>query len=53
MFQWPPPTPWAPPDLLPQASHCKGPQDHLLIVREGGKMPFPQFCLTTYVYELI
>ena len=29
------------PNLLPQASRCKGPQDRLLIAREGGKMPIP------------
>ena len=29
------------PVLLPQASRCKGPQDHLPIAREGGKMPPP------------
>ena len=29
------------PNLLPQASRCKGPQDHLPIAREGGKMPPP------------
>lgn len=29
------------PNLLPQASRCKGPQDRLLIAREGAKMPFP------------
>ena len=29
------------PNLLPQASRCKGPQDRLLIAREGGIMPFP------------
>ena len=28
------------PVLLPQASRCKGPQDRLLIAREGAKMPF-------------
>lgn len=28
------------PNLLPQASRCKGPQDRLLIAREGAKMPF-------------
>ena len=27
------------PNLLPQASRCKGPQDRLLTAREGGKMP--------------
>ena len=30
-----------PQNLLPQASRCKGPQDRLLIAREGGKMPIP------------
>ena len=34
------------PNLLPQASCCKGPQDHLLIAREGGKMPIPHKWLT-------
>ena len=29
------------PNLLPQASRCKGPQDRLLIAQEGGKMPLP------------
>ena len=29
------------PNLLPQASCCKGPQDRLLTAREGGNMPFP------------
>ena len=37
------------PNLLPQASRCKGPQDRLLIAREGAKMPFPHSWHTSEV----
>ena len=30
-----------PPNLLPQASRCKSPQDCLLTAREGAKMSLP------------
>ena len=33
-------------NLLPQTSRCKGPQDRLLIAREGGKMPITPDSLT-------
>ena len=38
------------PNLLPQASRCKGPQDRLLIAQEGGKMPTPSIRLTLLSY---
>ena len=37
------------PNLLPQASRCKGPQDRLLIAREGAKIPFPHSWHTSEV----
>ena len=40
------------PNLLPQASRCKGPQDRLLTAREGGKMPSPHTWQHIHVLDL-